>query len=205
MVLRELISMFGVSDPLRDMGENFNRMLVLTHSLNLTVSQIYFNEIDGNGEPERATLLWPRRKSKCAWTVHSSVNHHTSVSSRKWSWRALLFASYDTCERRGASWRLRKESCTTGRNSTWNISTRARTWWVVIDSTRCRAYFSSALNVFQEVSHDEALKLIRDGRMISRKCDRFLYQIGTSSNDAGTMTALILGTRFYNKDMWASA
>ena len=57
MVLRELISMFGVSDPLRDMGENFNRMLVLTHSLNLTVSQIYFNEIDGNGEPERATLL----------------------------------------------------------------------------------------------------------------------------------------------------
>ena len=56
-MLRELISMFGVSDPLRDMGENFNRMLVLTHSLNLTVSQIYFNEIDGNGEPERATLL----------------------------------------------------------------------------------------------------------------------------------------------------
>ncbi len=55
------------------------------------------------------------------------------------------------------------------------------------------------------MSHDEALKLIRDGRMISRKCDRFLYQIGTSSNDAGTMTALILGTRFYNKDMWASA
>ena len=49
------------------------------------------------------------------------------------------------------------------------------------------------------MSHDEALKLIRDGRMISRKCDRFLYQIGTSSNDAGTMTALILGTRFYKR------
>ena len=56
-MLRELISMFGVSDPLRDMGENFNRMLVLTHSLNLTASQIYFNEIDGNGEPERVTLF----------------------------------------------------------------------------------------------------------------------------------------------------
>jgi len=57
MVLRELISMFGASNPLRDMGENFNRMLALTHRLNLTASQIYFNEIDGNGETERATLF----------------------------------------------------------------------------------------------------------------------------------------------------
>lgn len=51
--------------------------------------------------------------------------------------------------------------------------------------------FSSAPNVFKEASHDAALKLIRDGR--------FIYQIGTSSNDAGTTTALILGTRFYKR------
>ncbi len=56
-MLRELISMFGASDPRRDMGENFNRMLALAHRLNLTASQIYFNEIDGNGETERATLF----------------------------------------------------------------------------------------------------------------------------------------------------
>ena len=59
--------------------------------------------------------------------------------------------------------------------------------------------FLSVPNVFKEASHDDALKLIRDGRMISRKCDRFIYQIGASSNDAGTTAVLILGTRFYKR------
>lgn len=72
--------MFGVSDPLRDMGENFNRMLVLTHSLNLTASQIYFNEIDGNGEPERATLFEQDAKvNALEQTIRRQIITHLSL------------------------------------------------------------------------------------------------------------------------------
>ena len=79
-MLRELISMFGVSDPLREMGGNFNRMLARTQSLNLTALQLYFGKIDGSGEDERATLFeQDAQVNALEQTIRRQVITHLSV------------------------------------------------------------------------------------------------------------------------------
>ena len=55
-MLRELVSVFGNSDPLRLMGDNFSRMLTLTNELNVTASKVFFTEVEGDGEVERCLL-----------------------------------------------------------------------------------------------------------------------------------------------------
>ena len=47
MMLRELVSVFGNSDPLRLMGDNFSRMLKLTNDLNVTASKVFFKSTNG--------------------------------------------------------------------------------------------------------------------------------------------------------------
>ena len=199
MVLRELISMFGASDPLREMGENFNRMLVLTHRLNLTASQIYFNEIGGNGETERATLFeQDAQVNALEQTTRRQIITHLSLPGNEAdvSYSLRLMTLVKDVERLGDYAKnlaqlaeIRHEIFPLGPELDELLSIRRGV----------ERIFSSAPNIVREASHDEALKLIRDGRMISRKWDRFIYQNGTSSNGAGTTTVLILGTRFYKR------
>jgi len=199
MVLRELLSMFGASDPLRDMGENFNRMLALTHRLNLTASQIYFNEIGGNGETERAALFeQDAQVNALEQTIRRQIITHLSFPGNEADvpYSLLLMTLVKDVERLG-DYAKNLAQLTEIRHGIFPLGPELDELLSIRRGVE-RIFFSAA-NVFKEASHDEALKLIRDGRIISRKCDRFIYQIGTGSNDAGTTTALILGTRFYKR------
>jgi len=198
MVLRELLSMFGASDSLRDMGENFNRMLALTHRLNLTASQIYFNEIVGNGETERAALFeQDAQVNALEQTIRRQIITHLSFPGNEADvpYSLLLMTLVKDVERLG-DYAKNLAQLTEIRHGIFPLGPELDE---LLSIRRGVERIFSAVNVFKEASHDEALKLIRDGRIISRKCDRFIYQIGTGSNDAGTTTALILGTRFYKR------
>ena len=197
-MLRELLSMFGASDSLRDMGENFNRMLALTHRLNLTASQIYFNEIGGNGETERAALFeQDAQVNALEQTIRRQIITHLSFPGNEADvpYSLLLMTLVKDVERLG-DYAKNLAQLTEIRHGIFPLGPELDE---LLSIRRGVERIFSAANVFKEASHDEALKLIRDGRIISRKCDRFIYQIGTGSNDAGTTTALILGTRFYKR------
>ena len=198
-MLRELISMFGASDPLRDMGENFNRMLALTYRLNLTASQIYFNEIDGNGEIERATLFeQDAQVNAFEQIIRRQIITHLSLPGNEADvpYSLLLMTLVKDVERLG-DYAKNLAQLTEIRHEIFPLGLELDELLSIRRGVE--RIFVSVPNVFKEASHDDALKLIQDGRVISRKCERFINQIGASSNDAGTTTAFILGTRFYKR------
>ena len=198
-MLRELISMFGASDPLREMGDNFNRMLKLTHSLNLTASQIYFSEIDGDGKAERAALFeQDAQVNALEQTIRRQVITHLSVPGNEADvpYSLLLITLVKDVERLGDYAKnlaqladIRHEIFPFGPELDELLSIRRG-----VDQI-----FATTPQIFQNASHDAALKLIRSGRAVSKKCDHFITEIGAGAHDAGTTTVLILGARFYKR------
>ncbi len=58
---------------------------------------------------------------------------------------------------------------------------------------------AGAVEVVGNSDKDRALVLIREGMDLAKRCDSLLKRISNSDHDAGTTTALVLGTRYYKR------
>ena len=198
-MLRELVSVFGNSDPLRLMGDNFSRMLKLTNDLNVTASKVFFTEVEGDGEVERK-LLWDGdlEVNKLEQTIRRQIITHLSVPGNEADvpYCLLLMSLVKDVERLGdyaknlsEIIKIHPNPLPLGRLFDELLSIRRST----------ENIFSALPGVFDNVEYDEALERIREGRRNSRQCERFIAEVGGSVMDAATTAALILGARYYKR------
>ncbi len=198
-MLRELVSVFGSSDPLRLMGDNFSRMLKLTNELNLTASKLFFTEIQGDGESERK-LLWDGdvEVNKLEQTIRRQIITHLSVPGNEADvpYCLLLMSLVKDVERLGdyaknlsEITKIHPGPIPLGRLFDGLLSIRRGT----------ENIFAALPGVFESAAYDEALERIRAGRRNSLQCERFIAEVGGSVMDAATTAALILGARYYKR------
>lgn len=198
-MLRELVSVFGNSDPLRLMGDNFSRMLTLTNELNVTASKVFFTEVEGDGEVERKLLRdGDLEVNKLEQTIRRQIITHLSVPGNEADvpYCLLLMSLVKDVERLGdyaknlsEIIKIHPKPLPLGRLFDELLLIRRST----------ENIFAALPGVFEDAEYDEALERIREGRRNSRQCERFIAEVGGSVMDAATTAALILGARYYKR------
>ncbi len=196
-MLRELLSIFRASDPLAEVGDNFARMLKLTHDMNLAAGQIFFEKDDRKTERD---LIYERdgEVNELERTIRRQVVTHLAVpgSDADLPYSLLLISLVKDVERLGDYAKnlaeladIRPELLPEGSALSELISIRRRVEFA----------FQACADVFVGSRKDKAAELIRQGRETARRCDLLISEIGQSDYDAATTTAFILGTRYYKR------
>ena len=198
-MLRELLRIFGSSDPLREMGDNFGRMLDLTREANLSAARIFFGESVGSAGAERA-MLHERdaQVNALEQTIRRQVILHLSLPGNEADvpYSLLLISLVKDVERLGDYAKNLSEIV--------DIRPEPLPAGPLLDDLRgvrdgVEKMFSAVAEVFRAAERDAALVLIRDGRALARRCDRLVTRVGRGDCDAGTTAALILATRYYKR------
>ena len=195
-MLRELLSIFRASDPLAEVGDNFARMLKLTHDMNLAAGKIFFEE---DNQAERDLIYeWDSEVNELERTIRRQVVTHLAVpgSDADLPYSLLLISLIKDVERLGDYAKnlaeladIRPQLLPEGSVLSELVSIRRRV----------EIAFQSCAEVFVGARKDKAAELIRQGRETARRCDRLISEIGRSEYDAATTTAFILGTRYYKR------
>ena len=101
-MLRELLSIFRASDPLAEVGDNFARMLKLTHDMNLAAGQIFFEKDHRKTERD---LIYERdgEVNELERTIRRQVVTHLAVpgSDADLPYSLLLISLVKDVERLG--------------------------------------------------------------------------------------------------------
>jgi phosphate uptake regulator len=195
-MLRELLSIFRASDPLAEVGDNFARMLKLTHDMNLAAGKIFFEE---DNQVERKLIYeGDSEVNELERTIRRQVVTHLAVpgSDADLPYSLLLISLIKDVERLGDYAKnlaeladIRPQLLPEGSVLSELISIRRRV----------EIAFQACSEVFVGARKDKAAELIRQGRETARRCDRLISEIGRSEYDAATTTAFILGTRYYKR------
>ena len=195
-MLRELLSIFRASDPLAEIGDNFARMLKLTHDMNLAAGKLFFEE---DNQAERNLIYeWDSEVNELERTIRRQVVTHLSVpgNDADLPYSLLLISLIKDVERLGDYAKnlaqlaeIRPQLLPEGSVLSELVGIRRRV----------EIAFQSCAEVFVGSEKDQAEELIRQGRETARRCDRLISEIGRSEYDAATTTAFILGTRYYKR------
>ena len=196
-MLRELLSIFRVSDPLSGMGANFGRMLQLTYDMNIAAGQIFLGREDRTAERDQI-YGWDGQVNELERVIRRQVITHLAVPGNEADlpYSLLLISLVKDVERLGDYAKnlseivdIRPDPLPEGPALTELLEIR----------DAVEHSFRSCADVFVGSRKDEALQLIQQGRETARRCDRLITEIGHGDYDAATTTALILGTRYYKR------
>ena len=196
-MLRELLSIFKVSDPLHEMGQNFRRMLALTYEMNAAAGQAYFGE-SADATVRQQVRVQDIRVNEFERAIRRQLVTHLSLPGNQADvpYSLLLMSVAKDVERLGD---YAKNLSEIG-----EIQPPPLPPGKALDDLQSirrgveRAYQATA-EIFEGSRKDEAMTLIRAGREIARRCDQLVVEIGQSDYDAATTTALILGVRYYKR------
>ena len=198
-MLRELLTIFGTSDPLADMGRNFARMLELTRDLNLTAGRILFGESGDSGPTERATVYErDAQVNALEQTIRRQVITHLAVAGNEADvpYSLLLMTLVKDVERLG--------DYAKNLSQVTDLHPEPLPPGQLLDElqvirTGVERVFESVPGVFQRAERNEALPLIREARALARQCDRLVARVGRGNLDAAATTAFILAARYYKR------
>lgn len=199
-MLRELLSIFHSDDPLGAMGENFTRMLALTRAMTVAAGDMYFN---GAANPEERSRIYEQdievnklqRVIRKQVVTHLAVRHtHSDVP-----YCLFLMSLVKDVERLGDYAKNLTEimDFRPGPLPENDIVTELRTVRTGVENA-----FREAAEVFEASDGERALRFIREGRDMGKRCDALIRRTASESYDSKTTTALVLGARYY-KRIWA--
>lgn len=196
-MLRELLSIFRSEKPLSEMGDNFARMLRLTHEMTLQAGRIYF---EGSASPDERTSINKRdvEVNKLERTIRKQVISHLSLrgTSPSLPYCLLLMSLVKDVERLGDYAKNLAEipEYYLGPLPDDDIVGELREIRAGVETA-----FAATWEVFEASDHERAVALIREGRERGRRCDALVARVARSDYNAGTATAVVMGTRFYKR------
>jgi phosphate transport system protein len=196
-MLRELLSLFRATAPLEDLGRNFTEMLEISHELTGAAGEIYFRE---ERSPEERTEVYKRdvQVNKLERKIRKQVIKHLSLggNTADLPYCLLLMSLVKDVERIGDY----------AKNLTEAHDLRLKPLAddaIVAELREIRssveAAFSATAEAFSKADRESALALIEQGRSTGQRCDALLVRIAHSDYDAGSATAVALGTRYYKR------
>jgi len=196
-MLREFISIFRSSDPLRELGEQFNQMLQIAQHLTLKAGTIIF---EGKSSPEARTWIYEQdvKVNALEREIRKQVIAHLSLSQNTLDlpYCLLLMSLVKDVERIGDYSKNLAEivDFRPGALPEDAIGTELREVRAGVEEA-----FERLANVLDESDHEAALELIRRGKDLARQCKALIRKIAASEHDPATVTALTLGTRYYKR------
>lgn len=196
-MLRELISIFKADNPLARMGENFAKMLALTHEQTLWAGEVFF---DKPPTPEERTKIYKQdvKVNKLERKIRKQVIAHLSVGGNAADvpYSLLLMSLVKDVERIGDYAKNLSETLDVSGATLPDDEAVAELKEIRAEVERM---FVAVAEVFAESDEEEALALIRQGRDMSHRCEGLISRVAKSDYSAATTTAVVLGSRFYKR------
>lgn len=196
-MLRELMSLFRSNDAIAEMGENFSRMLDLSHELTLSAGTFFF---DNAPTPDERTSISKRdvELNQLQRQIRKQVIAHLSLGQGHMDapYCLLLMSLVKDVERIGDYCKNIVEVYDEGGGPIADDENGAelRELRAAVEDT-----FAASGKVFRESDTEMAMDLLRRGRELNRRCDLLVSRVARSSYDAPTTTTLILGARYYKR------
>ncbi len=196
-MLRELISIFRSSDPLREMGERFTEMLRIARELTLKAGDIFFENKEA---PDERTWIYDHdiEVNELQREIRKRVIAHLSLSSNRLHlpYGLLLVSLVKDAERIGdyAKNLIEISEFFPGPLPEDDLVAELREIRQGVETA-----FAGMERILEESDQAAALGLIRQGKFIARRCDMLVVKTAKSSYDASTTAAVVLGARYYKR------
>jgi phosphate uptake regulator len=196
-MFRELLSAFRSSDPLRAMEKNFSAMLTLSYEMIISAGEMFFAR---SASSQERTDLYGRdvRVNQLERQIRKQVVAHLSVSGNRADvpYSLLLISLVKDVERIGDYSKNLAEI-----NDIHSGGFPEDEIVLELQEIRrhAEASFKALSVVFGRSDGERAIELIRQGRDAAHRCDALIARIARSDYDAGTASALVLGTRYYKR------
>ena len=196
-MFKELLSVFRNSDPLRAMGENFSAMLTLSYDMIVSAGAIFFR---GSGSSQERADLYRGdvRVNQLERQIRKQVVAHLSVSGNRPDvpYSLLLMSLVKDVERIGD---YAKNLADINQIRSGALAEGEITLELQEIKQDVEESFKVLSVVFDTSDRERAIELIRRGRDAAHRCDALVARIARSDYNAGTATALVLGTRYYKR------
>jgi phosphate transport system protein len=196
-MLRALMNLFRSDDPLGVMGNDFSRMLQLSHDMCVSAGRIFFG---GESEAENRTVLYKIdiQVNSLERSVRKLLVAHLAMpgNERDVPYGLAMMSLVKDVERLGDYAKNLAEvvELHEGAFPDDEITRELEEIRAGVEET-----FSASLGVVAELNHDKAQQLILQGRALTKRCDSLLRRIARSGHDSSTTTALVLGARYYKR------
>ncbi len=196
-MFRELLSIFRSKNPLTEMGENFARMLKLTHGMTLSAGNIFFER---KIMPEERNQIRGQdiEVNQLERAIRKQVVAHLSIpgNTPDVPYCLLLMSLVKDVERLGDYAKNILELVDFSPETLPDdaIVKELRSYREGIEEA-----FQAASEVFTSLEPERALRLIRKGREIAQGSDALIERIAGEKYDTATTTALVLATRYYKR------
>ena len=196
-MLKELFNLFRVHDALTRMKRDFSEMLALSYGLTIDAGSILFDEVsEGHHRAELrerdVQINKVEREIRKQVITHLTINKDPSDVP----YCLLLMSIVKDVERLGDYAKNISEIRDEGgapiiddTNGTELLNIRIAT----------ETTFGVVSEVFATSDSKRAATLIREGRMVNRRCDELVSKVARSTYDAATTTSMVLGARYYKR------
>jgi phosphate transport system protein len=196
-MFKELLRVFRSSDPLRAMEDSFSAMLTISYEMVISAGEMYFAGVTST---ENRADLWGRdvRVNQLQRQIRKQVVAHLSVPGNRPDvpYSLLLISLVKDVERIGD---YAKNVADINRIRPGALPEDE----ILVELQQIRldaeSSFKALSVVFSSSNRKRAITLIKKGREASQRCDALVARIAVSDYDAGTATALVLGTRYYKR------
>ncbi len=196
-MLKELLSIFRTGNALGAMADEFAEMLGLTCEMTIRAGEIYFG---GSASPEERTLIYKTdvRVNKLERAIRKHIVAHLSVQTNTpdLPYCLLLMSLVKDVERIGDYAKNLSEVVDLYSGT---LPADAIVAELKEISASVEEVFRASAEVFGRTDRERALALIRKGKDDAQRTDSLLARIARSGYDAGCVTALVLGARYYKR------
>ena len=196
-MLRALINLFRSDDPLALLGEDFSRMLKVTHDMTITAGDILFGSIS---DAQARTSLYQTdvEVNRLQRSVRKGLVTHLSLPGNQQDvpYCLALMSLVKDVERLGDYAKNLAEIPEIHPDPLPDdqITQELREIRIGIETG-----FTEGLEVVKVFDHDRAVALISKGRSLTKRCEMLVHRTAHSDYDAGTATAVVLAARFYKR------
>lgn len=196
-MLRALINLFRSDDPLGAIGEDFSRMMQVTHDMTITAGRILYGA-EADAQARKSLYEIDIEVNRLQRSVRKRLVTHLSLpgNERDVPYCLALMSLVKDVERLGDYAKNLAEipDLHPGPLPDDEITRELAEIRSGTEST-----FSQAGGVVREFDHDRALALIEQGRLLTKRCERVVQRAARSAYDASTTAAVVLAARFYKR------
>lgn len=195
-MFKELLSLFRSDNAIAVMGEDFHKMLDLTHDLTKRAGSLFF---DGADPAERTEISRSDVKvNKLERRIRKKVIAHMALASNSADapYCLLLMSLVKDAERLGDYAKNLAEIYDDGGGPLPKDDNVAELRAIrdIVEDT-----FASVNEVFASSDVEGALGLIREGRDAMKRCDALIPKVAKSDYSAAPTVSMVLGARYYKR------
>lgn len=191
----ELLSLFSSDDPMKQMGDDFMRMLAITHEMAEIVRPHVFDHLL-TLEQRKLILEKDVEVNKLERSIRRQIVSHLTLHHNQIPYCLLLLMMVNHAERIG--------------DYVKNVAEVEQLGGAVIPEGPLRAELSDLIGIahrlFEESSgivsdqnRDGANELVRIGRNATKRSDKLLVELSKSDLTPSQVTSMVLLTRFYRR------